>query len=118
MLNTRLQSVIDQHGPWTAMAIKLTDDIYTREPAVDYRLRRILQVAADYAKKPLCWRRTKCSIASCGSPGIERCSKPKIQPKPKRGLRTWRSLAGRCKITRPRPKRVVKKSRLKAFLSE
>ena len=35
------------------MAIKLPGDIYTPEAAVDYRLRRILQIAADYAKKPL-----------------------------------------------------------------
>ncbi len=48
-----LQRVIDEHGPWTAMAIKLKDGSYTRERAADYRLRRLLQVSVDLVGKPL-----------------------------------------------------------------
>ena len=58
MMNTNLQAVVEQHGPWTAMAIKLPGGIYTREPAVDYRLKRLLQVAADCVKKPF----TECRV--------------------------------------------------------
>ena len=53
MLTDRLQLVIEKHGPWTAMAIKLPDGTYTRSPAPDHRLRRILQVAGDLVGKPL-----------------------------------------------------------------
>jgi 2-polyprenyl-3-methyl-5-hydroxy-6-metoxy-1,4-benzoquinol methylase len=53
MLNDRLQQVIEKHGPWTAMAIKLPDGAYTRQPAPDHRLRRIMQIASDLVKKPL-----------------------------------------------------------------
>ena len=53
MLSDRLQLVIEKHGPWTAMAIKLPDGTYTRPPAPDHRLRRILQVASDMVGKPL-----------------------------------------------------------------
>src|ERR1700712_3665370 len=50
---SELQSVIDEHGPWTAMAIRLKDGSYTRAPAIDYRLRRLLQVSVDLVGKPL-----------------------------------------------------------------
>ena len=53
MVNERLQQVVEENGPWTAMAIKLPDNTYTRTPAVDHRLRRILQVADDLIGKPL-----------------------------------------------------------------
>lgn len=53
MLSNRLQQVVEKYGPWTAMAIKLPEGLYTRQPAVDYRLRRILQIASDLVKKPL-----------------------------------------------------------------
>lgn len=53
MLSDRVQQVVDKHGPWTAMAIKLPDGTYTRLPAPDHRLRRILQVTSDLAGKPL-----------------------------------------------------------------
>jgi len=53
MASTELQQVIAAHGPWTAMAIKLPDGSYTRQPAVDHRLKRILQITADLARKPL-----------------------------------------------------------------
>src|SRR5258707_6723422 len=53
MLSDRLQQVVEIHGPWTAMAIKLPDGTYTRPPAPDHRLRRILQVAGDLVGKPL-----------------------------------------------------------------
>ena len=52
-LRTRLEDVVDAHGPWTAMSIKLSDDVYTREPAVDHRLKRILQACSDVVGKPL-----------------------------------------------------------------
>ena len=53
MSSDRLQSVVEKHGPWTAMAIKLPDGSYTRSPAPDHRLRRILQIAGDLVGKPL-----------------------------------------------------------------
>lgn len=53
MQSTRLQQFISENGPWTAMAIKLADGSYTRTPAPDYRLRRILQIAEDLTRKPL-----------------------------------------------------------------
>jgi len=52
-LRNRLEDVVDAHGPWTAMSIKLSDDVCTREPAVDYRLKRILQACSDVVGKPL-----------------------------------------------------------------
>jgi len=52
-LRNRLEDVVDAHGPWTAMSIKLSDDVCTREPAVDHRLKRILQACSDVAGKPL-----------------------------------------------------------------
>lgn len=54
MLNETTTQFVREHGAWTAMAIKLSDGSYTREPvAPDYRLVRLLQVASDVAKKPL-----------------------------------------------------------------
>lgn len=53
MLNPETKAFSDSHGGWTAMAIKLPDGSYTREPAPDHRLRRLLQVAQDSIKKPL-----------------------------------------------------------------
>ena len=52
-LRNRLEDVVDAHGPWTAMSIKLSDDVCTREPAVDHRRMRILQVCSDVVGKPL-----------------------------------------------------------------
>jgi SAM-dependent methyltransferase len=48
-----IEEIVREHGRWTAMAIKLADGSYTREPAPDYRLRRLLQVAQDLVGKPL-----------------------------------------------------------------
>ena len=48
-----IEDIVREHGPWSAMAIKLRDGSYTREPAPDYRLRRLLQVAQDLVGKPL-----------------------------------------------------------------
>lgn len=45
--------IIAADGNWTAMAIKLSDGGYTKTPAVDHRLKRLLQVAQDIVKKPL-----------------------------------------------------------------
>ena len=53
MAITEFERIDQQHGPWTAMAIKLPDGSYTREPSPDYRLRRILQVGNDLVGKPL-----------------------------------------------------------------
>ena len=53
MATKEIERVIQEHGPWTAMAIRLPDGSYTRQPAVDYRLRRILQLGADLVRKPL-----------------------------------------------------------------
>jgi SAM-dependent methyltransferase len=52
-LNSAVEDIVREHGPWTAMAIKLADGSYTREPVPDYRLRRLLQVAQDMVGKPL-----------------------------------------------------------------
>jgi len=48
-----IEDIVREHGPWTAMAIRLDDGSYTREPAPDYRLRRLLQTAQDLVGKPL-----------------------------------------------------------------
>lgn len=53
MINEQTAKFVEQHGAWTAMGIKLADGSYTREPAIDYRLRRLLQVGADAVGKPL-----------------------------------------------------------------
>jgi SAM-dependent methyltransferase len=53
MMNSEFEKIVKQYGPWTAMAIKLPDGSYTTAPNPDYRLRRILQVAADLVGKPL-----------------------------------------------------------------
>jgi 2-polyprenyl-3-methyl-5-hydroxy-6-metoxy-1,4-benzoquinol methylase len=52
-INSKTKEFVDQNGGWTAMAIKLSDGTYTRTPAPDFRLRRLLQVAQDVVKKPL-----------------------------------------------------------------
>jgi hypothetical protein len=52
-LNSDVEGIVREHGPWTAMAIKLADGSYTREPVPDYRLRRLVQVAQDMVGKPL-----------------------------------------------------------------
>ena len=46
-LESHLKLVVDQHGPWTAMSIKLPGAMQTRAPAVDHRLKRLLQVCGD-----------------------------------------------------------------------
>src|SRR5687768_3012721 len=53
MMSANLQQVVAEHGPWTAMAIKLADGSYTRAPAVDHRLGRLVQMALDLSGKPL-----------------------------------------------------------------
>jgi len=51
--DSQLKAVVDQHGPWTAMSIKLPGGVHTRAPAVDHRLKRIVQVCGDIVGKPL-----------------------------------------------------------------
>lgn len=48
-----LEQVKERYGNWSAMAVKLQNGEYTREPAVDFRLKRLLQIARDVVKKPL-----------------------------------------------------------------
>ena len=48
-----IEDIVREHGPWTAMAIKLAVGSYTRPPAPDHRLRRLLQAAEDMVGKPL-----------------------------------------------------------------
>lgn len=48
-----IEDIVREHGPWTAMAIRLSDGSYTREAAPDHRLRRLLQAAQDMVGKPL-----------------------------------------------------------------
>lgn len=45
--------IVTEYGEWTAMSIKLPNGRYTRKQAVDWRLRRLLQVAADTVGRPL-----------------------------------------------------------------
>ncbi len=52
-IKSRLDDFIRQHGAWTAMSIKLADGVYTREPAIDHRLKRIVQACGDVVGKPL-----------------------------------------------------------------
>ena len=58
MISAETQKFIDTHGEWTAMSIKLADGSYTRRPAIDHRLRRLIQIAQDSIKKPL----TECRV--------------------------------------------------------
>jgi 2-polyprenyl-3-methyl-5-hydroxy-6-metoxy-1,4-benzoquinol methylase len=53
MLSNATQEFISRNGEWTAMAVKLSDGTYTRSPAVDHRLRRLLQCAQDTLRKPI-----------------------------------------------------------------
>jgi 2-polyprenyl-3-methyl-5-hydroxy-6-metoxy-1,4-benzoquinol methylase len=53
MINAGTQEFIKQYGEWTAMAIKLPDGSYTLPPAVDHRLKRLVQSAQDFLSKPL-----------------------------------------------------------------
>ena len=53
MTKAVVDAVVRDHGEWTAMAIKLGNGTYTREPAVDHRLLRLLQVASDTVGKSL-----------------------------------------------------------------
>jgi 2-polyprenyl-3-methyl-5-hydroxy-6-metoxy-1,4-benzoquinol methylase len=52
-MSTSLKDLIAEHGEWTAMAVKLPDGSYTRQPAADFRLKRLVQVASDLIKKPI-----------------------------------------------------------------
>jgi 2-polyprenyl-3-methyl-5-hydroxy-6-metoxy-1,4-benzoquinol methylase len=53
MISAQTQEFINKHGEWTAMAIKLSDGTYTRRPAVDHRLKHLIQAAQDTIGKPL-----------------------------------------------------------------
>jgi SAM-dependent methyltransferase len=46
-------SIVAEHGEWTAMAIHLGEGKYTRRPAPDWRLRRLVQIVTDVLGKPL-----------------------------------------------------------------
>lgn len=51
--STSLEEFRRQNGDWSAMSIHLGGDLYTRPPAPDARLRRIVQITSDLAGKPL-----------------------------------------------------------------
>ena len=53
------------------MSIHLGGDLYTRQPALDGRLRRILQIACDLAGKPLSQLRVLDLACLEGHYGIE-----------------------------------------------
>jgi hypothetical protein len=59
------------HGEWTAMSIHLGEGQYTRAPAPDGRLRRILQIASDLSEKPLSQLRVLDLACLEGHYGIE-----------------------------------------------
>lgn len=48
-----LEQVVAQHGPWSAMSIDLPNGRSTLPPAIDHRLKRLVQTAADLVHKPL-----------------------------------------------------------------
>lgn len=55
-ITQRKQEVVDRYGSWTAHNIQLDDNLYTIEPRIvgdEVKLRRITQVIADIAGKPL-----------------------------------------------------------------
>ena len=53
-LRKRMAEVVEHHGEWTAMGIKITDDLSTLEPMrVDRGLSRITRIPADPLPKPL-----------------------------------------------------------------
>jgi ubiquinone/menaquinone biosynthesis C-methylase UbiE len=63
--------IVAEHGEWTAMPIHLGGDRYTRSPAPDWRLRRILQVVTDLSGKPLAEMRVLDLACLEGHYGIE-----------------------------------------------
>lgn len=55
-IRRRRQEVVERFGPWTAHNIQLRDDLYTIGPQLvgdEVKLRRITQVVADVAGRPL-----------------------------------------------------------------
>ncbi len=65
------EKIVAEHGEWTAMAIDLGQGRSTRPPAADWRLRRIVQVAADLLGKPLSQARVLDLACLEGHYGIE-----------------------------------------------
>jgi ubiquinone/menaquinone biosynthesis C-methylase UbiE len=65
------ESIVAEHGEWTAMAIDLGQGRSTRPPAPDWRLRRIMQVATDLLGKPLSEARVLDLACLEGHYGIE-----------------------------------------------
>src|SRR5207253_6254412 len=53
-LRQRKYDLIQRCGPWTAHAVRLPDNTYTREvTGVQYNLRRVVQIVQDLTRKPL-----------------------------------------------------------------
>jgi ubiquinone/menaquinone biosynthesis C-methylase UbiE len=65
------ETIVSQHGEWTAMAIDLGDGRSTRTPAADWRLRRIVQIASDLLGRPLAGARVLDLACLEGHYGIE-----------------------------------------------
>ena len=52
--NQSYGDIVEEHGPWTAMAIRMAPGQHTIEGAQpDRRLKRLLQTVTDSAKKPI-----------------------------------------------------------------
>lgn len=66
-----LEQIKVRHGEWTAMSIRLPDGGFTREPAIDHRLKRLVQTAADLMNKPLAQCRVLDLACLEGHYGIE-----------------------------------------------
>jgi hypothetical protein len=66
-----IEDVRRMHGEWTAMSIHLGEGAYTLAPQPDARLRRLVQVAADLAGKPLASLRVLDLACLEGHYGIE-----------------------------------------------
>jgi SAM-dependent methyltransferase len=55
-LEQRRQAIIESHGPWTAHNLELAAGVYTMDDRIvgdEVKLRRVMQVVADMAGKPL-----------------------------------------------------------------
>ncbi len=53
-LRQKMAAIVERHGEWTSMSIQLADGLSTIDPpSPDPRLRRLVQLATDLARKPL-----------------------------------------------------------------
>ena len=71
-LRRRMSEIVDEHGEWTAMSIRLAEGVHTLEPpTADHRLRRFTQLISDLTRKPLAELRVLDLACLEGHYGIE-----------------------------------------------